>query len=66
MIVEDEVLHMKTGESWFADTEYYHSQFNGSEVDRIHIVASLYRDEELLKLKDFYCKEDCVRGNDYY
>jgi hypothetical protein len=32
---------MKTGEAWFADTEYYHSQFNGSEVDRIHIVASL-------------------------
>jgi len=60
MIVEDEVLHMKTGEAWFADTEYYHSQFNGSEVDRIHIVASLYRD------KDFYCMEDCLKGNDYY
>jgi len=45
MIVEDEVLHMKTGEAWFADTEYYHSQFNGSEVDRIHIVASLVNKE---------------------
>ncbi len=61
MIVEDEVLHMKTGESWFADTEYYHSQFNGSEIDRVHIVASLYKIKEKNQTM-----EDCLKGNDYY
>ena len=38
MIIEDEVHHMKTGTCWFTDTRFYHSQFNGSEADRIHMV----------------------------
>ena len=38
MIIEDEVHHMKTGTCWVTDTRFYHSQFNGSEADRIHMV----------------------------
>ena len=60
MIVEDEVLHMKSSEVWYSDTRNYHSQFNGSEVERIHVVASLY------KLQKNNSVEDWTRGNDYY
>ena len=60
MIVEDEVLHMKSSEVWYSDTRNYHSQFNGSEVERIHIVASLY------KIKENISMDDCLKGNDYY
>tara|TARA_B100000676_G_scaffold252416_1_gene257811 strand:+ start:1450 stop:2085 length:636 start_codon:yes stop_codon:yes gene_type:complete len=59
-IIEDEVLHMKVGEGWYADTENYHSQFNGSEVERVHLVATLY------KWDNNQIQEDWTTGNDYY
>jgi len=59
-IVEEEVLHMKVGEGWWADTQNYHSQFNGSEVERVHLVATLY------EWDNNQIQEDWTTGNDYY
>ena len=41
MVIDDEVHHMEAGTCWFADTRFYHSQFNGSEADRIHMVMTI-------------------------
>ncbi len=41
MIIENEVKHLPVGRAWYTDTIYYHSQFNGGEKERIHIVSSL-------------------------
>ncbi len=62
-VIEEEVLHMKVGEVWWADTENYHSQFNGSEVERVHLVATLYKNKEY---DSFFKPEGWTIGNDYY
>tara|TARA_Y100000310_G_scaffold195266_1_gene195255 strand:- start:677 stop:1270 length:594 start_codon:yes stop_codon:yes gene_type:complete len=41
MVIEDEVKHLSTARAWYTDTVYYHTQFNGGEAERIHIVSSL-------------------------
>ena len=65
-VVEEEVLHMKVGEGWWADTENYHSQFNGSEVERVHLVATLYKDKNEEQYESFFRPEGWTIGNDYY
>jgi hypothetical protein len=39
MIIEDEVKHMHENTWWMTNTVLYHSAFNGSKEDRIHLVA---------------------------
>jgi hypothetical protein len=39
MIIEDEVKHMNENTWWMTNTVLYHSAFNGSKEDRIHLVA---------------------------
>ena len=41
MVIEDEVKHLPVGRAWYTNTVFYHSQFNGGEKDRIHMVASI-------------------------
>ena len=45
MIIEDEVKHLPVGRAWYTNTIYYHSQFNGGEEDRIHLITSITRKE---------------------
>ena len=43
MIIENEVKHLPVGRAWYTNTIYYHSQFNGGEEDRVHLVTSITR-----------------------
>ena len=43
MIIEDEVKHLPVGRAWYTNTIFYHSQFNGGEEDRVHLVTSISR-----------------------
>jgi len=45
MIIEDEVKHLPVGRAWYTNTIFYHSQFNGGEEDRVHLVTSITRKE---------------------
>ena len=45
MIIEDEVKHLPIGRAWYTNTIFYHSQFNGGEEDRVHLVTSITRRE---------------------
>ena len=47
MVIEDEAFHMPAnGSAYVTNNTKYHNFFNGSEIDRVHIVATL--------LKPFY------------
>ncbi len=43
MVIEDEVKHLPVGRAWYTNTVFYHSQFNGGEEDRVHLVTSIAR-----------------------
>jgi UDP-3-O-[3-hydroxymyristoyl] glucosamine N-acyltransferase len=43
VVIEDEVKHLPVGRAWYSNTIYYHSQFNGGEEDRVHLVTSITR-----------------------
>ena len=44
MVIEDESFHMPAnGSTYVTDNTKYHNFFNGSEIDRVHIVATLLR-----------------------
>ena len=43
MIIENEVKHLPVGRAWYTNTAFYHSQFNGGEEDRVHLVTSIAR-----------------------
>ena len=45
LIIEDEVKHLPIGRAWYTNTVFYHSQFNGGETDRVHLVTSVIRSE---------------------
>ena len=45
LIIENEVKHLPVGRAWYTNTIYYHSQFNGGEEDRVHLVTSITRRE---------------------
>ena len=42
MVIENEAFHMPAnGNGYITDNTKYHNFFNGSEVDRVHIVATI-------------------------
>jgi len=41
LVIEDEVKHLPVGRAWYTNTKHYHSQFNGGETDRIHLVFAI-------------------------
>jgi aspartyl/asparaginyl beta-hydroxylase (cupin superfamily) len=42
MVIEDTAFHMPSdGAAYITDNTKYHNFFNGSEVDRVHLVATL-------------------------
>ena len=43
MVIEDEVKHLPVGRAWYTNTIHYHSQFNGGERERVHLVTSVAR-----------------------
>ena len=44
MVIEDISFHMPAdGSAYITDNTKYHNFFNGSEIDRVHIVATLLR-----------------------
>ena len=43
MVIENEVKHLPVGRAWYTNTVHYHSQFNGGEEDRVHLVTSVTR-----------------------
>ena len=45
MVIEDEVKHLPVGRAWHTNTVFYHSQFNGGEEDRVHLITSITRKE---------------------
>ena len=50
MVIEDEVKHLPIGRAWYTNTIFYHSQFNGGEQDRVHLVTSVTRKESFLTM----------------
>ena len=72
MIIEDEVKYLSVGRAWYTNTIYYHSQFNGGEEDRVHLVTSITRKESFWAedKKDYKYKtnewDEILKGNDYY
>ena len=69
MVIEDEAFHMPAnGSGYVTDNTKYHNFFNGSEIERVHLVATIlqgnlddmhltdesWRDEvkDLIKLSD--------------
>jgi hypothetical protein len=44
MVIEDEAFHMPAnGDGYITDNTKYHNFFNGSEVDRVHLVATVLK-----------------------
>ena len=44
MVIKDTAFHMPAnGSGYITDNRQYHNFFNGSEVDRVHIVATLVK-----------------------
>ena len=43
MVIEDESFHMPNGSAYVTDNTKYHNFFNGSEIDRVHLVATMLK-----------------------
>lgn len=41
MVIEDEVMHLPQNQWWMTNTTKHHTAFNGSNEDRIHLVAAI-------------------------
>jgi len=53
MVIEDTAFHMPAdGNGYITDNTKYHNFFNGSEIDRVHLVATVL---------DHQCKDDCCK-----
>ena len=51
MVIEDTAFHMPAdGSAYITDNTKYHNFFNGSEIERVHLVATL---------TDHKCGDDC-------
>ena len=51
MVIENEAFHMPAnGDGYVTDNTKYHNFFNGSEIDRVHLVATII---------DHKCDDDC-------
>jgi len=42
-VIDDEVMHMKQDNWYWANTTIPHTAFNASDTDRIHLVATMVR-----------------------
>jgi len=53
MVIENEAFHMPAnGDGYITDNTKYHNFFNGSEIDRVHLVATLLEHK---------CDDDCCK-----
>ena len=53
MVIEDTAFHMQAdGSGYVTDNTKYHNFFNGSEIDRVHLVATLL---------EHSCGDDCCK-----
>ena len=53
MVIENEAFHMPAnGDGYVTDNTKYHNFFNGSEIDRVHLVATLLEHK---------CNDDCCK-----
>lgn len=60
MVIEDEAFHMPAnGDGYITDNTKYHNFFNGSEIDRVHLVATVLEH----KCKDDDCCSLCEEDN---
>ena len=56
MVIENEAFHMPAdGDGYITDNTKYHNFFNGSEMDRVHLVATVIEH----KCEDDNCCEMC-------
>ena len=47
MVIDNEAFHMPSdGAGYITDNTKYHNFFNGSEVDRVHLVATIIPNEK--------------------
>ena len=61
MIIEDTSFHMPSnGNGYITDNTKYHNFFNGSEVDRVHLVATVLEHNCLMDWLD-EVKYDCCK-----
>ena len=77
MVIENEAFHMPSnGSAYLTDNRKYHNFFNGSEVERVHLVATVlqgnlddmhlqnedWRDEEDYNIEHMNCgTDDCCK-----
>ena len=53
MVIENEAFHMPAnGDGYITNNTKYHNFFNGSEIDRVHLVATLLEHK---------CNDDCCK-----
>lgn len=51
MVIEDTAFHMPAdGNGYITDNTLYHNFFNGSEIDRVHLVATIIEEKSLSQL----------------
>ena len=41
MLIEDDVSHAPNGSAYLTDNTKYHNFFNGSEIERVHLVPTV-------------------------
>ena len=76
MVIENEAFHMPAnGSAYLTDNRQYHNFFNGSEIERVHLVATVlaqgldemhldesWRDEEKWNIEHTNCgTDDCCK-----
>ncbi len=53
MVIEDEAFHMPSnGNAYVTNNTKYHNFFNGSEIERVHLVATILEHD---------CGDDCCK-----
>ena len=51
MVIEDTAFHMPAdGNGYITDNTLYHNFFNGSEIDRVHLVATIIEEKSLSQM----------------
>ena len=71
MVIEDEAFHMPAnGNAYLTDNTKYHNFFNGSEIERVHLVATVlgnitdesWKDEVAYEIEHMNCgTDDCCK-----
>ena len=42
MVIENDVSYAANGSAYLTDNRQYHNFFNGSEIERVHLVQPFY------------------------